>query len=43
MSFDNAFFTPTYYLIAAEHQLRVRTAQSGQAPRRERRSKRGPT
>jgi hypothetical protein len=40
MSFDNAFFTSTYYVIAAEHQLRVRTAQRGVAPHRGRRSRR---
>jgi hypothetical protein len=40
MSFDNALFTPTYYVIAIEHQLRVRSAQRGAAPRRGRRSRR---
>jgi hypothetical protein len=40
MSFENAFFTPTYYVIATEHQLRVRTAQRGVAPLRGRRSRR---
>jgi hypothetical protein len=34
MSFDNAFFTPTYYVITAEHELRVRTSDRGDAPRR---------
>jgi hypothetical protein len=28
MSFDNAYFTPTYYLIAIEHDLRSRAPQS---------------
>jgi hypothetical protein len=37
MSFDNAFFTPTYYVIAVEHDLRVRNSQRGTAPRRARR------
>jgi hypothetical protein len=37
MSFDNAFYTPTYYVIAVEHELRVRSSQRGEAPRRGRR------
>ena len=40
MSFDNAYLTPTYYVIAAEHDLRVRRAQRGQSPRRGRRTRR---
>jgi hypothetical protein len=37
MSFDNAYFTPTFYVISAEHDLRVRTSDRGDAPRRGRR------
>jgi hypothetical protein len=40
MSFDNAFFTPTFYVITAEHELRVRNAQRGSAPRRGRKRRR---
>jgi hypothetical protein len=40
MSFDNPYMTPTYYVIAAEHELRVRRATTGTAPRRGRRSRR---
>jgi len=36
MSFDNAFFTPTYYVIAIEHELLVRNSRRGAAPRRSR-------
>jgi len=36
MSFDNAYFTPTYYVISAEHGLRVRKSERGDAPRRSR-------
>jgi hypothetical protein len=34
MSFDNAFFTPTYYVIAIEHELLARRSRRGAAPRR---------
>jgi hypothetical protein len=34
MSFDNAFFTPTYYVIAVEHELLVRRSRLADAPRR---------
>jgi len=34
MSFDNAFFTPTYYVIAVEHELLARRSRLGAAPRR---------
>ena len=40
MSIDNAYFTHTYYLITAEHDLRVRTSQHGESPRRGRRVRR---
>jgi hypothetical protein len=40
MSFDNAYFTPTYYVISAEHDLRVRKSERGDAPRRGRRVRR---
>jgi len=40
MSFDNAYFTPTYYVISAEHGLRVRKSERGDAPRRGRRVRR---
>jgi len=40
MSFENAFFTPTFYVITAEHELRVRNAQRGSAPRRGRKRRR---
>jgi hypothetical protein len=43
MSFDNSYFTPTYYVIAAEHDLRVRRAQRGESPRRGRRIRRRST
>jgi hypothetical protein len=33
MSFDNAFVTPTYYVIAVEHELLARRSQRGAAPR----------
>ena len=40
MSFDNAYFTHTYYVIAAEHQLRARKSELGERPRRGRRIRR---
>jgi nitroimidazol reductase NimA-like FMN-containing flavoprotein (pyridoxamine 5'-phosphate oxidase superfamily) len=43
MSFDNAYATPTYYVIAAEHDLRVHRAQRGESPRRGRRIRRRST
>jgi hypothetical protein len=43
MSFDNAFFTPTYYVIAVEHELAARRSQRGVAPRRGRSRRRRST
>jgi hypothetical protein len=43
MSFDNAFFTTTYYVITAEHDLRVRNSERGAVPRRGRRTRRRTT
>jgi hypothetical protein len=40
MSFDNAYFTPTYYVIAFEHELRTRAAERGTPSRRARRRRR---
>jgi hypothetical protein len=42
MSFDNAFFTPTFYVIAAEHELRIAVARRGATPGRSRRRRRRP-
>jgi hypothetical protein len=43
MSFDNAFFTPTYYVIAIEHELLVRSSRRGATPRRGRSRRRRST
>ena len=40
MSLDNAYFTPTFYVIAVEHDLRVRKSEKGESPRRGRRERR---
>jgi len=40
VSFDNAYYTHTYYLIHTEHHLRVRRSEHGESPRRGRRVRR---
>jgi hypothetical protein len=40
MSFDNAYFTHTYYVINAEHRLRAQRAEQGVSPGRGRRLRR---
>jgi hypothetical protein len=39
MSFDNAYFTSTYYVIVAEHQARIRESMRGSSPRKQRASR----
>jgi hypothetical protein len=43
MSFDNAFFTPTYYVIAVEHELLARRSRRGAEPSRGRSRRRRST